>query len=91
VRDGQHERFAAAFRERFGSLFALLTIDEVSAMRLLGPTPLSAETRRRLGDFMAIPRGHDVILYEPNPTLRAMKGFHGGLTRDEMRVPLILA
>jgi type I phosphodiesterase/nucleotide pyrophosphatase len=91
VRDGARERFAAAFRERLGDRFALLTVDEVSALRLLGPTPLSAETHRRLGDFMAFPRGLDVILYEPKPKLRAMKGFHGGLTRDEMRIPLILA
>ncbi len=91
VRDGERERFAAAFRERLGERFALLTVDDVSALRLLGPTPLSAETHRRLGDFMAIPRGLDVILYEPKPALRAMKGFHGGLTHEEMRVPLILA
>jgi hypothetical protein len=91
VRDADHQRFRTAFADRFGERFALLTIDEVSALRLLGPVPLSAETRRRLGDYMAIPRGRDVILYEPAPTLRAMRGFHGGLTRDEVRVPLILA
>jgi predicted AlkP superfamily pyrophosphatase or phosphodiesterase len=90
VREGQRERFAAAFRERLGELFALLTVDEVSALRLMGPGPLSAETHRRLGDFMAIPRGLDVILYEPSETLRAMRGFHGGMTRAEMRVPLVL-
>ncbi len=90
VREGERDRFAAAFRERFGELFALLSVDEVSALRLMGPAPLSAETHRRLGDFMAIPRGRDVLLYEPKDTLRAMVGFHGGLTREEMRVPLIL-
>ena len=90
VREGERERFASAFRERFDDLFALLTVDEVSALRLMGPAPLSAETHRRLGDFMAIPRGCDVLLYEPKDSLRTMVGFHGGLTRDEMRVPLIL-
>ena len=90
VKDGQRAAFEAAFRERFGDAFALLTVDDVSALRLLGPSPLSAETHRRLGDFMAIPRGLDVILYEPKKTLREMRGFHGGMTRDEMMVPLIL-
>ena len=91
VREGLHERFAATFRERVGELFALITTEELSALRLMGPTPLSAEMRRRMGDFVAIPRGRDVILYEPKETLRLMRGFHGGLTRDEVRVPLILA
>jgi hypothetical protein len=91
VREGQRDAFSAAFRERFGSRYALLTVDEVSAMRLLGPTPLSPETHRRLGDFMAIPRARDVLLYEPKPELRKMIGFHGGMTADEMRTPLILA
>jgi hypothetical protein len=90
VKEGQQATFAAAFRERFGASFALLTVDEVSALRLLGPSPLSAETRRRMGDFMAIPHGVDVILYEPKKALREMRGFHGGMTRDEMMVPLIL-
>jgi hypothetical protein len=91
VRERERERFSAAFRERLGDRFALLSVDEVSALRLLGPAPLSAETHGRLGDYMAIPREHDVLLYEPKESLRAMRGFHGGLTRDEMRVPLILA
>jgi hypothetical protein len=90
VKAGQAERFATAFRERFGGLFALLTIDEVDELRLFGPAPLSTETRGRLGDFIAVPRGRDVLLYEPSHTLRAMRGFHGGLTRDEMRTPLIV-
>jgi hypothetical protein len=91
VMPGQTERFADMFRERLGGLFALLTIDEADELRLFGPTALSAETRRRLGDYIAVPRGRDVLLCEPSDTLRAMRGFHGGLTRDEMRIPLIVA
>jgi hypothetical protein len=91
VHGGAEARFAGGFRERFGERFALLTIDEVDELRLLGPGPLDRETRRRLGDFLAIPRGADVILYEPSATLRAMRGFHGGLTPDEARIPLIIA
>lgn len=88
VRDGAAEAFAAAFRERFGSTHALLTIDEVDALRLLGPDPLAAETRRRLGEFMAISATADVIVYKPD---NALLGFHAGLLPDEMRIPLIVA
>lgn len=91
VRPGMLDAFAAAFRERLGDRFALLTVDEADELRLFGAPPLSVETRRRLGDYIAIPHGPHVILYEPKKQLRALKGFHGGLTPDEMRIPLMLA
>jgi hypothetical protein len=91
VRGGMRAAFASAFRDRFGERFALLTIDEADELRLFGDGPMSAEMRRRLGDFVSVARGLDVIIYEPSDTLRAMKGFHGGLTADEVRVPLIVA
>jgi hypothetical protein len=85
------DAFASGFRARYGDRFALLTIDEVDELRLLGPMPLSNGTRRRLGDMMAIPRGREAILYEPKKELLAMRGFHGGLLPHEVRVPLIVA
>jgi hypothetical protein len=90
VRSGFEDRFAGAFRDRFGDRFALLTTSEVEELRLLGPIPLDRETQRRVGDFLAVPRGVDVILYEPAKSLRAMRGFHGGLLPDEVRIPLIV-
>jgi hypothetical protein len=86
--DGSTGAFAEAFRRRFGGTHALLTIDEVDELRLLGPEPLAPETRRRLGDFMAISATADAIVYKPDD---AMLGYHGGLLPDEMRIPLILA
>ncbi len=90
VRDGQQATFAALFRERWADRFALLTVDEADELRLFGKAPLSTETRRRLGDFVAVARGLDAIVYEPSDELRAMRGFHGGLHPDEMRIPLIV-
>jgi hypothetical protein len=88
AREGCAVRFAAAFRERFGSTHALLTIDEVDELRLLGPAPLAHETRRRMGDFMAISATADAISYKPDAP---MLGYHGGLLPEEMRIPLIVA
>lgn len=88
VREGCADAFAVAFRERFGATHALLTVDEVDTLRLLGPVPLAHETRRRLGDFMAMSASADAILYRPD---QAMLGYHGGLLSDEMRIPLIIA
>jgi Type I phosphodiesterase / nucleotide pyrophosphatase len=88
ARNGAAGAFAAAFRQRFGDSHALLTTGEVDDLRLLGPDPLAPETRRRLGDFMAVSGTADAIVYKPDD---AMLGFHGGLLPDEMRIPLILA
>jgi hypothetical protein len=85
---GAGASFAAAFRERFGASWALLTIDEADELRLLGPQPLATETRRRLGDFIALGPGADAIRYAPD---EPMLGYHGGLRREETRIPLILA
>lgn len=89
ARDGHAADFASAFRDRFGAAWALLTAGEVDELRLFGPEPLATETRRRIGDFVAVGPGADAIRYVPEET--PMLGYHGGLHPDEMRIPLILA
>ena len=88
VRQEQHATFEQQFRERFAEHFALLAIDEADELRLFGPEPLSRETRRRLGDYVGVALGPYALLYRPE---HPMIGFHGGLQRDEMRIPLIIA
>jgi hypothetical protein len=87
VREGEHAAFERQFRERFADQFALLTIDELDELRLFGPEPMLLETRRRLGDYVGIALGPYALLYRPE---HPMIGFHGGLQRDEMRIPLII-
>ena len=94
--EGRRDRLGAAFAERFGERYALLTTDEADALRLFGPEPLSARARERIGDFVAVAGGADVLLTrrpgadEPEGGER-MRGFHGGLLPCEVRVPLVLA
>jgi hypothetical protein len=87
VHDGEGERFAARFRERFGERFALLTVAEAEGMRLFGPSPMSEAARARVGDYIAVSDGPDVIAYGVEEALR---GYHAGLSPAEMRVPLIV-
>lgn len=84
------EAFASEFRDRYGEHFALLTLDEAESEQLFGPGPFTDETRARLGDFIAVAVDDSVLMYEPHPDLRKMRGFHGGLTAGEMRIPLIV-
>ena len=89
---GQEERFQKMFAERFEALFALLTTEEIEWLRLLGPAPLSLLTRQRLGSFVGISPEPATFYIRPGDQEGAANAaFHGGLTRAEMEVPLILA
>jgi hypothetical protein len=91
LHDGRHEEFAEAFRARYGDSFALITPAEAASCGLFGPEGMSDETHRRLGDFVGVALGADTLVYEPEPSLAAMNGFHGGMLPEEMRIPLVLA
>ena len=52
--------------------------------------PLSV-TRRRLGTFMGIAPVATKLFVEPTDGNVAHAGIHGGLTPQEMGIPLILA
>ena len=63
VRDGKEAEFQDAFRDRFGERFPPgLRWRRREEMELLGPGRLSDETRRRLGSFVAVSLGADVLL-----------------------------
>ena len=94
VREGHEREFEDAFRDRFGGRFFLLTTAEAEEMGLFGPGPLSDEVRRRLGAFVAISAGADVVLYDwplRDEDDEPFVGYHSGLTPAEMLIPLIVA
>ncbi|MYA18842.1 MAG: alkaline phosphatase family protein [Chloroflexi bacterium] len=94
VRPGAHEAFATRFRELFSEAFLLLTTQEVDELRLLGAEPLSELTAARLGDFVAISRGAQVLGYHPANGARELlrhASHHSGLRPEELRIPLLLA
>ncbi len=93
VRTGARAAFLAEFRERFSEHFALITPEEVDELALFGPEPLSRVARSRIGDFIGIAPGPDVLVYRAKRAESAttMLGFHAGLTPEEMRIPLVLA
>ncbi len=92
VHPGYENQFSAYFNTEFGEYFILLRPDQIERMRLLGPHPLSDVMKKRLGSFMAIATRPTVIYVssEDNP-IQLHVGYHGGLSRGEMYIPLILA
>ncbi len=94
VREGSTERFASAFRSRFGESFYILAAQAAEELELFGPGRWSDEMRERSGDFVSISRGRAALRYAGIPGsngYRRMRSGHSGLSPAEMRVPLIVA
>jgi hypothetical protein len=93
LREGKHEAFVAGFNERFGEGMALASIDEVERLGLLGPGPLSPIARARFGDFIAFPHRATTLSFHSvnKPMGELFVGVHGGLSSEEVMVPLVIA
>lgn len=84
--------FADLFRSTYGDAFALLPVDEAAAMGLFGAAPLTPLAHRRFGDYVALSPGNETLIWH-DETLKHHRnvGVHGGMTADELVVPLIVA
>ena len=94
LRDGTERAFRDAIARRFGDIVFVLSVDEVEALELFGPGPLSPLTRERLGDFVSVTRGADAIGFRPatgGREIMALASQHSGLTPEQMRIPLLIA
>ena len=91
VREGRAEAFAGAFRERWEADWALLSRADAEELALFGPGRLSDLAAERIGGYLAISAGKEVIVYgEPDNRQLDLKGFHAGLRPEEMSIPLLL-
>ena len=94
VRSGVEREFEQIFRQRFEDRFFLIPVEDAERLELYGPGRLSAHTRRRLGNHIAISKGAAVIDYmasKENDEDFHMVSHHSGLTPAEMMVPLVVA
>ena len=74
-------------QERLSNSFVTLTREQVLQSGLLGPGPMYVETPHRLGDVIGIARGNHFLAQ--NDHHLKLRGRHGGLSPQEMLVPLI--
>jgi hypothetical protein len=84
---GQLLELENRLREQFGEQLVLLRSQEALAAGLFGRGAIHREACDRIGDLVAIPRGAQA-LYWPHDSY-SLIGRHGGLTDEEMLVPLI--
>ena len=81
--------FPALFKEAFPEGFALMTGEEFRLSGILGPGEPTPKLKDLTGDFVAVSLTGACLDYTPKESM--LKGAHAGLTRLEMRVPLIAA
>ncbi len=91
VLKNREEEFAAAFRERYGGDFLLVEPAAIESERLMGPLPLADVTRSRLGAYVGLAKGPAALEFIPQGgESKRHRGMHGGLSKDEIQVPLFL-
>jgi hypothetical protein len=91
VRSGQAERFEALCADRLGDAFTLVRSTDLIDRGLFGPGPINPRLAERIGDYCLLANDHYAIgqrlpFEQPHRSI----GVHGGLSRDELLVPLCL-
>jgi len=80
-----------ATRDEYGSQAWVFSRDELLDEGWLGPGPVIASIRRRVGDVIMAPRDAVAFVDPDMPNEAKLIGAHGSLTADEMFVPLLAA
>lgn len=87
---GETEHIATRWRTRLGTEAIVLTRDDVIAQGWFGE--VSPRVRPRIGDVVVNLLGDRAVVdsQRMRPQLLALRGLHGSVTDDEVRIPLIV-
>jgi len=78
-------------RKMLGGRADVLRVEQLIDMGLFGTKRPSEDFVKRAGNLVILPRGAGTVWwYEKKKFELTMYGLHGGLSRDEMEIPLIL-
>ncbi|MBL6991317.1 MAG: alkaline phosphatase family protein [Bacteriovoracaceae bacterium] len=88
VKVGKREEFQKIFNELYGEHFILLSKEEILSLKLLGPGSFCHATSERIGDFVGIATTDCILQYSKHSFKLA--AHHGGLTANEVEVPLLI-
>ena len=93
VREGKRDAFVGMFGDRYADRIVLVEVEEAERMELFGPGPMSPVARRRFGDFIGVPFQAATLSYHPphKAVTDLYLAVHGGLSPEEMTVPLCVA
>lgn len=92
VKPDKHKLFKKLFDKYFADKFVLFSKKEIKENNLLGRGEWHTEMDNLLGDYLMCATGDCSLLYSTiyGSPHKEPRGIHGGLTREEMRVPLII-
>ncbi len=88
VRNGMFDVAWSYLNAHFGEDFTFLTRDQVLASGLLGPGVMHPEVPFRLGDIIGVAKRNGAFA-RTKEDVKRLAGRHGGLTPEEMLVPLL--
>ncbi len=89
VKDEYKETFPKVFNKYFGDSFVLLTRDEVLFDRLFGTGNDREGLEDMIGDYVALAIS-DKSIFNTHFEAQKMPGCHAGLTKEEVKIPLIV-
>ncbi len=89
VKEERIDEFKKEFTKEFGDKFLLLPKEEVIEMKLFGFGKEHKDFRDMLGDYLAVAIG-DLSIFNIAEKAERFISVHGGLTKDEMIIPLII-
>lgn len=91
VRDEYVGRAQNLLRKMLGGRADVFRIEQLIEAGLFGVKEPSDDFMKRVGNLVILPRGAGTVWwYEKKKFEVTMHGLHGGLSRDEMEIPLIL-
>lgn len=89
VKDGKREEFIDLFNDRYGQDFLLIPPADAAELGILGPKVPHPVALSRLGDFIGIALNPATLEFTESPsTYQPHKAVHGGLTPQEMEIPV---
>ena len=87
-RPGQSEAIQEYIARTWPGMFQILPSSHALENGLFGPGESTREARSRIGDYLVISQGDAYLWWSPKPN--HLLGRHGGLSEDEMIVPLLV-
>lgn len=88
VRKGREDTVRAYLEREYPGEFVVMTAEEAIARRLWGLEAPADHIRARVGDIVALARGRKLFFWPEGEEFK-LRGMHGGLTEDELLVPLL--
>ncbi len=96
VAESRQKSFEDQFERLLGKKFLLFNSEEAIRSGLFGKPSTKPWLRYRFGTHIAISKGAYTLKYlkpgmQPQPMRFDVRGHHGGMTKEEMEVPLLIA